>query len=358
MCNKLKILSFIFLLNTFSVKGQVSTTESDIRIEIEKLIKFDSEINYKKTPGFIVGIIDHDDSFYIPFGYKQKKAKDIISSDDIFELGSVTKVFTATLFYKWFDENKISPQEKVNTYLDDSWQNPRLNQLTIDDLLSHNSGFTKLPSFFGKIENDIQSPYSYYQKEDLLKYYRDFIPDSERIFQYSHTNYALLEIIAERVSGMPFNDIINSQILSPSKMENSFIDFPETQKSTPGYDRSGKQVLPWRFASFKGSEALKSTAADLVKFIREFHLEQNYKTSSSHGFNNHLSVDHGWHLINMGAFKIYTHTGKTSGHHAFVAFVRETKTAVVVLANSSIGTEDLGFQILRMINHNWKRIKV
>lgn len=358
MGNKSNILLFLILFKSFWLQSQGMTPEEEIKIEIEKLIRFDSEISFKKTPGFIVSIIDNEDTYFIPFGTKQKKTKDVLSQHDIFELGSVTKVFTAALFYKWMDANLISPEDKINSFLDDEYQNPRLQDLTISDLLYHRTGFTKLPSFFGKKEKDLQSPYSYYQKSDLLKYYRDFIPDKDRAFQYSHTNYAMLEIIAEKISGLTFNDVMNSQIFEPIGVQNTFIDFPETQKLSPGYDRSGKLTKSWRFASFKGSEALKSNSADLVKFIKEIYFKNDQKAYSLPGFNANLSVNRGWHLVNMGDFEIYTHTGKTSGHNAFVAFIKETKTAVIILANSSIGTEDLGFQILRMINHNWKRIKV
>ena len=86
--------------------------------------------------------------------------------------------------------------------------------------------------------------------------------------------------------------------------------------------------------------------------------DQNFKGHFSSSFNAQLSVATGWHLINMNQFNIVTHSGKTSGHSAFVGMVRETKTAVIVLANSSLGTEDLGMQILRMINFNWKRINI
>lgn len=358
MVSKSNILSLLILFQAFCLLSQDIAPDTEIKIEIEKLIRFDSDISFKKTPGFMVSIIDHPNTYYIPFGYKQKKTKDIISEHDIFELGSVTKVFTAALFYKWIDAKLITGQEKVNSFLEERNQNPRLDHLTIHDLLHHYSGFSKWPSFFGKKEKDIQSPYSYYQKADLLKYYQDFIPDSVQIFEYSHTNYALLEIIAEKISGLPFNDVMQNQIFEPVGMENTFIDFPETEKLSPGYDRSGKATQSWRFASFKGSEALKSTAADLVKFIQEFHFKNDQNVSRLPGFNTHLQIDRGWHLVDMGDFDIYTHTGKTSGHNVFVAFIKETKTAVIILANSSIGTEDLGFQILRMINHNWKRIKV
>jgi CubicO group peptidase (beta-lactamase class C family) len=358
MVSKSNIFSFLILFQAFCLLSQDVAPDTEIKIEIEKIIRFDSDISFKKTPGFIVSIIDNDNTYHIPFGYKQKKTKDILSEADIFELGSVTKVCTAALFYKWIDADLITGQENVNSFLEEPWQNPRLDHLTIDDLLHHVSGFSKLPSFFGKKQKDVESPYSYYQKDDLLNYYRDFIPDSVKLFQYSHTNYALLEIIAEKISGLPFNDVMQNQIFEPAGMQNTFIDFPETEKLSPGYDRSGKATQSWRFASFKGSEALKSTAADLVKFIQDFHFKMDHKVNRLPGLNAHLQIDRGWHLVNMGAFDIYTHTGQTSGHNVFVAFIKETKTAVIILANSSIGTEDLGFQILRMINHNWKRIKV
>lgn len=84
--------------------------------------------------------------------------------------------------------------------------------------------------------------------------------------------------------------------------------------------------------------------------------DNNFGRNEFRSFNDQLSVSMGWHNINKNHFNIVMHTGMTSGHSAFVGMVRETKTAVVIFANSSLGTQDLGLQILRLINYNWKRI--
>jgi CubicO group peptidase (beta-lactamase class C family) len=350
----------LVIINLFSFTTIISQ-ESDLRNEIEKIIRYDTEIDYKKTPGFIVTVIDNDNTFHFSFGSKTKQNKEEISAYDIFEIGSVTKVFTSRIIDILVNENVIKVDDTVNSFLPLEWQNPRLNNLTIYDLVHHSSGLPKRPSYFGKKEKDSRNPYGNYSQQDLLKFYSNYIPDDEKSFVYSHTNYALLEIIIENVTGKSFQDVLLEKILQPMNMNNSFVDFPEKRENliSIGYDRSKKVTIPWTFKSFKGSEGIKSTADDMAKFVK-YTLRHNsaIDTNDVEGFNKNLGVKMGWHTIHMNDFDIWTHTGKTSGHNSFVGLVKETKTAVIILSNSSIGTEDLGLQILRMINYNWKRIKV
>jgi len=353
------ILLFILTFMQVSLLGQ----SDDLRTEIDKIIRFDTEIDFKKTPGFIVSVIDNDRVFHYAFGNKIKGDHVQLTADDIFEIGSVTKVFTATLISTLVKEGKMSLEDPVNNYIPLDFQNPRLTKLTISDLIHHQSGFPKRPAFFGKKEKDLRSPYAHYTYADLLKYYRDYIPEKNS-FVYSHTNYALLELIAEKVTGKSFDDAIREAIFLPLSMDNSFVDFPEKKQNliAPGYDRSQKVTPPWIFSSFKASEGIKTTPTDLVQFVNGF-LDKPALDSSLMGeqnaksFNDRLGIQMGWHTIHMNDFDILTHTGKTSGHSAFVGLVRETNTAVIILANSWVGTDDLGLQILRMINYNWKRIK-
>jgi CubicO group peptidase (beta-lactamase class C family) len=127
-----------------------------------------------------------------------------------------------------------------------------------------------------------------------------------------------------------------------------------------------RKVKPWSFASFSASEGIKSTAEDLSNFIRlnlglEYptlynSVESQLQIAEKTNYNDKIMMANGWHVVDQGKkYNIYTHTGKTSGHTSFLAFVKETNTGVVILSNSSWGVEDLGFLILRMINYNWKR---
>jgi len=356
----LKLLFIFFLLQNFHIS--VWSQEDDLRIEIDKIIRYDTELDFSKTPGFVVSVVDNDNVFHYSFGTKVRKEKVQFTPQDIFELGSVTKVFTSELIKILIKDGLITENDEVNKYLPEPFRNPRLDTLTISDLVNHKSGFPKRPAFFGKKEKDIRNPYANYKVEDLLKYYRDYIPD-EMEFEYSHTNFALLELIIQHITNKSLEDVLQEKIFKPLQLENTFLDFPEKKENLicPGYDRSQKVTPPWTFASFKASEGIKSTPEDLVKFVQTYLDDKNQAhqhQSSSESFNKQLGIIMGWHAIHMGNFDILTHTGKTSGHNAFVGMVRETKTAIIILANSSIGAEDLGLQILRMINFNWKRIKV
>lgn len=349
-----------FILALFISNVQYNYGQGDdLRVEIDKIIRYDTDIDFKKTPGFVVSVIDNNATYHFPFGRKNMAEKTPPSANDIFEIGSVTKVFTSELIQILAEESLLHLDDKVNDYLPDEWQNPRLADLTIGDLVYHQSGLPKRPAFFGKKEKDGRNPYAAYNKNDLLAYYRDYIPD-RKSFEYSHTNYALLEIIIEKVTDMSYQDVIEEKIFSKLNMTNSFVDFPEKKENLlcPGHDRSKKNTTPWTFASFKGSEGVKSSSEDLTKFVKNILDNHDKNAPTTESFNKKLGIEMGWHAIHMNDFDILTHTGKTTGHNAFVAMVRETKTAVIILANSSIGTEDLGLQILRMINYNWKRIKV
>jgi len=81
------------LLFYHGINGQAN----DLRIEIDKLIRYDTEIDFKKLPGFLVAVIDNDSTYYFSFGTRLNAEKSNFSKDDIFELGSITKVFTSSL---------------------------------------------------------------------------------------------------------------------------------------------------------------------------------------------------------------------------------------------------------------------
>ncbi|MGB4958886.1 MAG: serine hydrolase domain-containing protein, partial [Saprospiraceae bacterium] len=325
------------------------------------------EIDYKKTPGFVIGVLDQDSIWFFSFGSKKSKNNGLLLSEsDVFEVGSVTKLLTSALISELIKEGKFQLDTPINDLLPKEFFNPRLDWVTVFHLINHQSGLPRRPLLFGQKEKEIQNPYGHYTKKDLLNFYKDYIPDQSG-FEYSHTNYALLEVIVEQATNQTFNDALTEKILTPLHMRSSFIDFPERRINliTQGYDLATKPVQPWAFESFKASEGLKTTAADLLKFVKSqinSQIKPNFATgldknaeTQSPSFNKYLSISNGWQLLNIHENNIYTHTGRTSGHHCFVAMIKETKTAVIIMANSALGAEDLGMQILRMINYNWKK---
>lgn len=344
-----------------------SQTE-DLRFQIERIILNDTEISLDDTPGFLVGIVDGANTYYVDFGAKDLNREEKLVPTDIFELGSVSKVFTSSLLSVLVHDGLLSYQDKVNDLLPDEYQNPRLQELRIIDLVQHYSTLPIRPYYFGRKNIDPDNPYKYYTKDDLLKFYTEYVPENRDGFHYAHTNYALLEILLERATGKEYGQLLTEYLFSGLDMQSSFVDFKEEIDSvlTPGYDRASRLAEPWQFSSFAASEGVKSTAADLVKFMRanmgisntrlDKIFEPNITADRPTDFNEQIYTGKGWQIISQRKkYDIVTHTGKTGGYSALLAFVKETKTGVVILSNSNIGTNNLGFLILRMINDNWKR---
>lgn len=365
---KLKSTYIILLIVSYaiSVQGQIE----DLRKEINKIIKYDTEINLKDNPGFIISVIDKDSIYQLPFGNQYSDRISPSSSADIFEIGSVTKPFTALLTLALHERGFLNLDDPVNYHLHQNYRNPRLSSITIHNLLTHTSGLPKHPDFFGRKMKDSQNPYKHYGKDDLLKFYSAFIPGDNLTFEYSHTNFAILEIILENATSSDFQELMKKYVWMPIDMTDTFIEWnlESSVNVCPGYDKARRTTQPWKFKSFAASEGIKSTANDLSKFV-QFQINTDIHSSLTRSIikaqeiqipkslNESISTSYGWQIYNRDkkGYPIYTYSGRTSGHNAFIAYIKETKTAVIILSNSVLGTEDLGLQVLRMINHNWKR---
>ena len=211
----------------------------DIKKEINQIIRYDTDLDFKNTPGFIVGILDGDSTYYISFGERSRSEKESLRKDDIFEIGSISKVITSSMVALLEQQGKIERNQAINDLLPDSKKNPRLENLTIKDLLNHQSGFPKVPRHMGSSQKVIQDPYQHYNKEDLLDYYTHYVSDKKkRAFSYSHTGYALLEILLETAMSKAYDDLARVHIFEPLEMKNSFITFKEKVEIVQGYNLS------------------------------------------------------------------------------------------------------------------------
>jgi CubicO group peptidase (beta-lactamase class C family) len=376
------LLSFLLSL---AATGQ---DKQQLKEEIDKIIHFDTDISHDKIPGYVIGIIVGDSVFTYGYGQKSKESLETPNANTLFEIGSVTKLFTASLTGLLADEGLLSHETPLNKYLPEAYQNPKLDKITIGSLLTHTSGLPKMPTLFGVHESETDNPYAHYSKDLLLEFYSKYEPEISKIpsdkkkkkpkgqhetdvaYNYSHLNYALLEVAIEEVSGQSFSTLLEQRIFNKIGMSNSFVDVPkDTVVLNVGYSRNGMEATPWEFASFAASQGMKSTAHDLIRFL-QMHLKNPSDTLSLSFYNNTLpavqtglsedgAMGYGWHILHQKKYyDIFLHAGSTGGHRAFVGFIRETKTGVVILSNSENSMGGLGYLLLRLINFNWKKGKL
>jgi len=334
--------------------SQKSFTEK-MRTQIEKTILYETSIDYDLTPGFIVGIVDGSNFMVLSFGTRSVLSDDTISIDDIFELGSVTKVFTASLVAELDLLRQLSFNERFDSLLPAVYRNPQMTHYTIEDLLTHHSGLPRYPVFKSAVANPLES-LPEYSLEDLLDFYAHCSSESSGQLMYSNVGYALIEPILYQSTGLRYDELLEKFILKKNNMTMTSLE--PSKVTAPGYNLAVNEVSAMSFGVFNASGGLKSCMADMLRYARYALFDSPEKLWQSHGpgLGKHLGMGLGWHMIHQGAFSpIYVHTGRSIGHTAFIGLVPDTKTGVVILANSANGVDDLGVEILRMINKNWKR---
>ncbi len=360
---KLILLLVCQLISICVVPGQ------DLRTELEKIIDRDTDISHENIPGFIIGIVDNDSIFYESFGSAVKGNSQQISPESLFEVGGLTKVFTALLCQLLHDRGTINLDHSINSYLPEKLQNPALDALTFKHLLTHTSGLPYLPGNLAGTETDPDNRYTSYTTDDLSNYLGNIKkPPLLGNYLYSHTNYAIIGWILSEHTGKSMQEMITKDLFAKVSMKNSYLadEKNDTGNISPGYDFAGKQTAPWTFPTFAASEGMRTSAQDLCLFIRQM-LSQDDAVASS--FSQTLQpvvkiprskrsyAGIGWHMM-KGKKKepIYLHSGKTTGHAASMHFITQTRTAVILITNSPGRMDGLAMSVLRMINDNWKRI--
>jgi len=218
----MKKLFFIFFLmySIIILSVDFSSLEKEIKILFEK--------------GNVPGVYVYMDSssftepFELNYGYANLETKEQIHINQQFRIGSITKSFTATAILILKDKGLISLDDKVSKYID--IDDKLLEDTTIQDLMNMSSGFR------GYINDDplddgfmmkhlVYTPKEYLSPLELVQHGLKLTHEKEKVlpFHYSNTNYILLGMIIENVTGKRYEDFIRDEIIKPLKLDSTIV---------------------------------------------------------------------------------------------------------------------------------------
>lgn len=157
--------------------------------------------------------------------------------------------------------------------------------------------------------------------------------------------------------GKSYFDAIDERILQPLGMRETRIDLSASMRArlAPGHNAGGSAVPNWDIPTLAGAGALRSTVDDMLRFLaananpastplgRIF--ESTHAPRASTG-SPAMSVGLGWHLLNRPIGPIVWHNGGTGGYRAFLGFDPAKRVGVVLLTNSAITADDVGFHLI------------
>jgi CubicO group peptidase (beta-lactamase class C family) len=225
-----------------------------------------------KHAGMVVGILRGGDQWVAPYG-SVDAGQQPPAEDAVFDIGSVTKVFTTLVLAEMVLRGDVSLDDPAQKYLPSTLELPkwRGQEITLFHLATHTSSLPRLPRNLWKTTKDLANPYANYQVSDMYEFlsgYRLKRPIGSRV-EYSNLGMGLLGHILGLVAGKSYEELVSERILRPLGMNHTSIALsPEQQgRLAPGHTYGGKVTANWDIPALPGCGALRSTAGDLLRFI-------------------------------------------------------------------------------------------
>ncbi len=338
--NSFRQIPFFCFLFSFLVVVSFTATAQSLNERIDQIIR--TEIKDTTGPGGVFMVAKNGKAIYQKaFGKGDLELNVDLDTGFVFQIGSMTKQFTAIAILMLEEQGKLSIKDPVSKYVPDF---PNGNNITIHHLLTHTSGikdFTKMKSI-----KDIA------QKEMTPKMMVDFFKDEPvefspgEKFEYNNSGYVLLGYIIELVSGETFEDFVSKNIFQKLGMDRSYYatDRMVIKKRASGYHKKETDFVNKTVINYSvpySSGALMSTLGDMLKWqiginknllLKE---ENSIKAFTKYNLNNGdlINYGYGWHLRDINGISTREHGGSIFGYKSMAVYIPEKDLYIIGLTN-------------------------
>jgi CubicO group peptidase (beta-lactamase class C family) len=316
--------------------------------------------------GLVIGCLQGGQQRVVGYGRVRTDAQDLPDGGTIFEVGSVTKVFTGLLLADLAEHGMVGLEDPLASYLPASVRVPSFggHQITLGDLASHAGGLPRDPKdTLRRWLRDRRNPYEGLSVESLyagLARTRLRRRPGERV-KYSNLGAGLLGQALARAAGQPYEELVRERICLPLGMRDTVVTptGEQTARLVIGYTRRGRAAPPFEIPALVGAGGLRSTATDMLCLLRatldpaRTPLAAQIERTQLPGLRvaKRVEVGLGWLIARPpgAAGPVLWHNGGTSGFRSFVGAAQQTGTAVVVLSNTARSVDRLGLRLLKAL---------
>jgi D-alanyl-D-alanine-carboxypeptidase/D-alanyl-D-alanine-endopeptidase len=311
----------------------------------------------KRAPGMVVGMISDDPQERWVVGYGKLSATDerVPGGDTVFEIGSITKVFTGILLAQAVEAGEVQLDDPISLYLPEGVVAPEYdgNPITLLDLATHYSG---LPPFN---TTNLCEDYTVDQMYAFLSSYRPTrAPGS--IPEYSNMGFSLLgDLLVQHAGQADYGALLLERISRPLGMDSTRAQLT-TEMSFRLAAPHDEDLLPscsFVRSAFFPAGGIRSTANDMLTFLAAnmgmtgTELQPAIQLAITPQRPNYAAgyIGLGWDLIATSIGMIHWHPGRTYGYSSYLAWDSQRKIGVVVLTNAQNSIDDIGTQLLNGI---------
>lgn len=313
-----------------------------------------------RATGLVLGVIEADGSRRIVAYGEPGEGAAPLGPDSIFEIGSVTKVFTTTLLADMLLRGEVSAEAPAQDYAPTGMRLPAYDgkAITLVHLAEQNSGLPRLPDNLDLSKVDMANPYAAYTPDMLLAFLSGYaLPRRPgETFEYSNLGMGLLgEILAQR-AGTDFETAVRSRILTPLGMEATAITLSPEMRSmlARGHGPDGRPAANWDLPALAGAGGLRSSMRDMLTFLAanigepENDLQRAMRLAQTPRFpiSSSARIGLGWITLSTPAASILYHDGATGGYGAIMAIDPARRMGLVLLGNRTGVPEDIAMHLM------------
>ena len=317
----------------------IEKAEAD-RLNLACRLWYDSALLLKGFNGGMIVAKNGNIVFEKYTGTAHLPGTDFITASTPLHIASVSKTFTAMAVLKLWQQGKLNIDDELSKYL------PRFNYpgVTIRNLLNHRSGLPNYLYFMEKLGWDKKQTIT---NEDVLNFLItnkaliENIATPDTRFSYCNTNYALLALLIENVTGKKFAEHLQQTFFSPLQMKNTFVySRTDSLKVNPSYDWKGRLIPLNYFDAVYGDKNIYTTPKDLLIWDRALSSNKIFTTETllqaySPYSNERPGVRNyglGWRMnIYPDGKKMIYHNGWWHGSNAtFIRLLKEDATIIVI----------------------------
>ena len=281
--------------------------------------------------------------------------------DTVFEIGSITKVFTALLLADMASRGEVAWDEPVARLLPASVHVPRFGEtpITLLDLATHTSGLPRMPANFHPA--DPGDPYADYTLDQLYDSLdrTTLTRTPGTAYEYSNLGFGLLGHALALRAGSGFEELVRGRICRPLGLDSTAITLDASMRSrcAVGHDAALVPVAPWSMPTLPGAAALRSTARDLLAFLSA--ASGHTTTPLAPAFDALLRVRRrgdtpateaaaGWLVSHRLGGEVVWKNGGTGGFSSYAGYSPRSGRCAVVLGNAQVppGLDDIGLHLI------------
>ncbi len=328
--------------------------------EIQKIL-VERVDTHRQSVGIVVGVIEPAGRRIVTYGRASTTDARPLDGDTVFEIGSMTKVFTSLLLADAVQRGEVALADPISKYLPAGVKVPeRGRAITLQDLSMHVSGLPRMPG--NMTPKDPENPFADYSVEQLYQFLSTYqLPrDVGAQYEYSNLGAGLLGHILALRAGTDYESLLTGRIAGPLGMASTAITLtgPLQARLAPGHGRTLHPTKNWDIPSLAGAGALRSSANDMLTFLAaeigytqsslapamKVMLQPRHPALGPPG----LEVALAWHVFTANGKSIFWHNGGTGGYRTYMGFDPAARTGVVVLMNavSLAGGDDIGRHLL------------